>query len=447
MSVKIVCTRYGKIAGTEQQGYTVFKGIPYAKPPVGDLRWRAPQEPEPWTGILQANTFACKSMQEELEMPFYDREFYSSPEYAVKTSEDSLYLNIWTPAEREEEGLPVIFWIHGGAFMGGYGSEIEFDGEQYCQEKVILVTVNYRLNIFGFLAHPWFCEESGRHAAGNYGILDQIAALTWVRDNIRGFGGDPANITVMGQSAGAMSVQTLICSPLTENMIAKAVMQSGGGYDNGMNERLTMSEAMEYGKIFVEMTGAGTVEELRAKTPVELYQVLGKFMKVMMERGCGLVFKPVIDGYVLEKYYDELIEEGKVKDIPYLLGSNKNDIFVDKNDADAGIKSRLYQGCITFSHKLEKAGHKPAYIYYFSRDLPGDDAGAFHSAELWYTFGTLNRCWRPMTEDDYLLSRRMVAYWIEFAKTGNPNKGNYSHWEPCTLEHAFVMKLDRTGIE
>lgn len=444
MSLRIVSTLYGKLAGIEKTGYTVFKGIPYAKPPVGELRWKAPRKPEPWTGIYRADRFPCRSMQEEMEMPFYDREFYSSPEYAAASSEDSLYLNIWTPAERTDEGLPVVFWIHGGAFMGGYGSEMEFDGEQYCRERVILVTVNYRLNIFGFLAHPWFCEESGRHTAGNYGILDQIAALTWVRDNIRFFGGDPDNITVMGQSAGAMSVETLICSPLTGNTIAKAVMQSGGGYDNGMNDRLTLSEALEYGKLFVEMTGAETAQELRAKTPDELYQTLGGFMKLMMERGKGLIFKPVIDGYVLEQFYDELIEQGRVKKIPYLLGSNKNDIFVDKKEADAGIKSRLYKGCLAFSHKLEKAGHSPAYVYYFKRDLPGDEAGAFHSAELWYTFGTLKRCWRPMTDADHALSQSMVAYWTQFARTGNPNRADHDVWNPCTIENPFVMEFDIT---
>lgn len=442
MSLRTVSTLYGKIAGIEKTGYTVFKGIPYAKPPAGELRWRAPRKPEPWTGIYQADRFPCRSMQEDVEMPFYDREFYSSPEYAAASSEDSLYLNIWTPAEHTDEGLPVVFWIHGGAFMGGYGSEMEFDGEQYCREKVILVTVNYRLNIFGFLAHPWFCEENSRHTAGNYGILDQIAALTWVRDNIRFFGGDPDNITVTGQSAGAMSVETLICSPLTDHMIAKAVMQSGGGYDNGMNDRLTLSEALEYGKLFVEMTGAETPEELRAKTPDELYQTLGSFMKIMMEQGKGLIFKPVIDGYVLEQFYDELIEQGRVKKIPYLLGSNKNDIFVDKKEADAGIKSRLYKGCLAFSHKLERAGHRPAYVYYFKRDLPGDDAGAFHSAELWYTFGTLKRCWRPMTEADEALSRRMAACWARFARTGNPNPEGEESWKPCSLEEPFVMEFD-----
>lgn len=443
MSLKIVNTSYGKIAGIEKEEYTLFKGIPYAKPPVGNLRWKAPQKLEPWTGIYQANAFSCKSMQEEMDMPFYDKEFYSSPEYSVKSSEDSLYLNIWTPAKKTDDKLPVVFWIHGGAFMGGYGSEIEFDGEKYCQEKVILVTLNYRLNIFGFLAHPWFCEESEHHVAGNYGILDQIAALKWVKNNIQNFGGDPDNITVMGQSAGAMSVQTLICSPLTgNNIIAKAVMQSGGGYDNGMNDKLTLTEALEYGKIFVDMTGAKTVEELRNKSSDELYQTLGKFMKIMMERGSGLIFKPIIDGYVLEKFYDELIEEGKVKKIPYLLGSNKNDIFVDKKDVDAGIKSRLYQGCVAFSHKLVKMGHAAPYVYYFKRNLPGDDAGAFHSSELWYTFGSLKRCWRPMTKADYALSQRMVEYWTEFARTGNPNKGDDPCWKPCTLEEPFVMEFD-----
>lgn len=442
MSLSIVNTQYGKIEGHSENGYTVFKGIPYAKPPVGNLRWRAPEKPECWDGIYEAKKFSCKSMQEVIPNEFYDKEFYNNDAFKVDISEDSLYLNIWTPAETVEEKLPVIFFIHGGAFMGGYGSEMEFDGESFCKKGVILVTVNYRLNIFGFLAHPWFLAEDANHTAGNYGILDQIAALEWVYHNIQNFGGDAGNITIMGQSAGAMSVQTLICSPLTKNMIARAIMQSGGGYNNGMNDYLPLEEALLYGETFVVMTGAASAEELRMKEPVELYRVLGLFMRKIMESGRGLIFKPNIDQYVLEGYYDNLIERGEVKNIPYLLGSNKNDIFVEKKDADAGKKSKLYNGCVDFSHQLEKAGHHPSYVYFFKRELPGDHAGAFHSAELWYIFGTLNRCWRPMTEADYMLSEKMIGCWANFARTGNPNPDDKKIWRPCSEADDFVMELD-----
>ena len=442
MSLTIVDTQYGKVEGLAMDGYTVFKGIPYAKPPVGDLRWRAPEKPDAWDGVYAAKAFPCKSMQIEQNMPFFVKEFYSDDSYKTACSEDSLYLNIWTPADAADEKLPVVFWIHGGAFMGGSGSEMEFDGEAYCNRGCILVTVNYRVNIFGFLAHPWFLEESGNRTAGNYGILDQIAALTWVYQNIEGFGGDAGNITVMGQSAGAMSVQTLICSPLTGNMISHAVMQSGGGYDNGMNERRTLEDALAFGENFVKLTGAKTAEELRAKTPEELYAVFGSFLGELMKTGKGLPVGPNIDGYVLEKYYDELIETGSVKKIPYLLGSNKNDIFVDKKDADAGVKSRIYNGCVSFSQKLEKAGLSASYVYYFKRDLPGDNEGAFHSAELWYMFGTLDRCWRPMTDGDHALSDAMMDFWTNFAKTGNPNPDGKEPWRPCTGDDAFVMEFD-----
>lgn len=442
MSLTRVNTEFGLVEGSKCNGYTVFRGIPYAKPPIGDLRWRAPQKPEAWGSIYEAKTFSNKSMQEYNPNAFYNKEFYCNDEFKVQASEDSLYLNIWTPAEQIDEKLPVIFWIHGGAFMGGSGNEMEFDGEAYCKKGVILVTINYRLNIFGFLAHPWFQKENDNHVAGNYGILDQIAALEWVYHNIGNFGGDADNITIMGQSAGAMSVQTLVCSPLTGGMISKAIMQSGGGYDNGMNERMTMEEALSYGETFVNLTGAESVEELRSKTPEELCAALGSFMDEMMKSGKGLVFKPNIDGYVLEEYYDELIEKGAVKNIPYLLGSNKNDIFVDKKDADAGVRSKIYDGCVIFGQKLEKAGLRAPYVYFFKRDLPGDNAGAFHSAELWYTFGTLNRCWRPMTEGDYILSDTMVNFWTNFAKTGNPNLRGETPWKQCTQDDPFVMEFD-----
>lgn len=204
--MKLVTTKNGKIEGIQEEGYSVFKGIPYAKAPIGELRWKAPQPLDNWDGVLKADCFKAKSMQEVHEDPFYDKEFYDDPSFSVNISEDSLYLNIWTPADKAEEKLPVAFWIHGGAFMGGYGSEKEFDGEALCKKGVILVTINYRVNIFGFLAHPWLSAENEKGISGNYGTLDQLMALKWVYDNIENFGGDKENITVFGQSAGAMSV-------------------------------------------------------------------------------------------------------------------------------------------------------------------------------------------------------------------------------------------------
>ena len=211
--MKTITTRYGSIEGLERKGYALFLGVPYAKPPVGALRWHRPLPPEPWEGVREAKAFPNRSMQEIHEDPFYDKEFYDEAAYQTPVSEDSLYLNIWTPAKSAGEKLPVAFWIHGGAFMGGFGHEKEFDGAAYCRRGVILVTVNYRLGSWGFLAHPLLSAEAaaegGPAVSGNYGILDQIAALRWVRENIGAFGGDPENITVFGQSAGGMSVQTL----------------------------------------------------------------------------------------------------------------------------------------------------------------------------------------------------------------------------------------------
>ena len=220
MAITETKTKYGQVHGVQKDGYTVFRGVPYAKPPVGEKRFCPPEEPACWEGVYKADHFGCVCPQTEHEPDsFYGKEFYLDPEFGMKQSEDCLYLNIWTPANTVDEKLPVAFWIHGGAFMHGFSHESEFDGAAYCERGVILVAINYRLGAFGFLAHPWLSEESGAGRSGNYAILDQIAALKWVKENIAAFGGDPENITVFGQSAGCMSVQTLVSSPLTENWI------------------------------------------------------------------------------------------------------------------------------------------------------------------------------------------------------------------------------------
>lgn len=440
--MEIIETKNGKIQGIEMEGYTIFQGIPYAKPPVGELRWKAPQPLEKWKGILKADHFQNKSMQEEHEDLFYGKEFYNDHAFDVCVSEDSLYLNIWTPAKESGEKLPVAFWIHGGAFMGGYGSEKEFDGEALCKKGIILVTINYRVNVFGFLAHPWLSAENEKEISGNYAILDQLMALKWVYENIENFGGDKENITAFGQSAGAMSVQTLISSELSGNMIKRAIMQSGGSYGKGLHRDMTLEEAMKFGERYIAATGAKSLEELREMTSEQLNAAIGAFMGEMFQTGGSLVLIPNIDGYVLKDGYYKLIEQDKIKDIPYLLGSNLNDIMTTKEDVEAGKPGMLYEGCREFSFKLEENGHTPAYVYHFTRQLPGDDAGAFHSAELWYMFGTIKRCWRPMTKGDFALSEKMVTYWSNFMKTGNPNADGLDEWRPYSKEDRFVMTFD-----
>lgn len=438
----VVETKNGKIIGICGEECSQFMGIPYAQAPVGKLRWKAPQPIGAWKGELRADHFPAKSMQMIREDSFYDKEFYQNEEYSVPISEDSLYLNIWMPNEKSAKCLPVAFWIHGGAFMGGFGSEMEFDGAAFCKKGVILVTINYRLNVFGFLAHPWLSEESPHSVSGNYGTLDQIMALKWVYENIEYFGGDRENITIMGQSAGAMSVQTLLSSELTGNMIKRAIMQSGGSYGEGLHRDIPLEEAEIYGEEFVAETGARSLEELRQMSAEELILATERFMGKVLSKGKGFILIPNIDGFVLKEGYYDTIDHNNLKNIPYLLGSNKNDIMTTKEDVESGKKSSLYKGCLGFAEKVEKNGNEPAYVYYFSRQLPGDDAGAFHSAEIWYMFGTLSRCWRPMTAEDYQLSERMVNYWTNFIENGNPNGEGEEEWKRCFGEERFVMEFD-----
>lgn len=436
-----VTTNYGKIQGVDMGDYTVYKGVPYAKPPIGGLRWKAPVPVEPWDGVFVADTFGNCCVHAPASDELYGPEFYSNPEFLRTPSEDCLYINIWVPNHSEGKKLPVAFWVHGGAFLGGYNSEMEFDGEAYCSRGVILVSVEYRCNIFGFLAHPWLSEENELGISGNYGMLDQVAALKWVYENIRAFGGDPENITVFGQSAGAMSCQTLVSSPLTGNMIAKAIFQSGGGYDGGLNQDLLLKTQENYGLIFSDLLGVDCLEQMREKSQAEIFAALGPFMEKVFPLSGGLFLTPTVDGHLLEEGYNEAFDLGHVKDIPYMLGTTKDDILVTEALKAKGEFSSLYHGCIRWSQKLEQMGRKPAYVYYFAHDLPGNDAGAFHSAELWYMFGTLGRCWRPMNEADYELSAQMLDYWTNFMKTGNPNADGLAEWNACTINEPFVRQF------
>lgn len=453
MTIKEVSTKYGTVSGVNMKTYTVFKGIPYAKPPIGELRFEPPQEPGKWDGILHADTFPNRAFQGPQNKGFYGKEFYSDPEYMPDCSEDCLYLNIWTPASRSSENLPVAVWIHGGAFSAGYGSEIEFDGKVYAEKGIILVTINYRLGVLGFLAHPELSAASDLHVSGNYGILDQLAALRWIKENISSFGGNPDNITLFGQSAGGMSVQTICTSPLNKNLISKAVIQSAGGYKSVLISDYTLKDAEQYGKDLALKAGCKTLRDLKQIPAGNLLRAAEEMMEETFRRirengetpKVTLPLSPVIDGYVLTEGCNQAIEDGSIADIPYMIGSNLDDMGKEmpgaENFPDDGY-GPLYHAAKDFSFRLQDLGRCPAWCYSFQRKMPGDEAGAFHSAELWYVFGTYERSWRPFTEKDAVLSEKMVSFWSNFMKHSDPNPPGSKEWRPCTKEDPFVYKFD-----
>ncbi len=438
-----VQTKSGRIKGIEMSGYTVYKGIPYAQAPIGKLRWKRPEPVEWWSGEYHADMFRnmCPQTLPDPETPWgagYCKEFYSEPEFIPPMSEDCLYLNIWVPDEAKEgSDLPVAFYIHGGGFCGGFGSEKEFDGEAYCRKGVILVTVNYRTGIFGFFAHPWLDLENEQGISGNYGILDQIAALTWVYENIAAFGGNPSNITVFGQSAGSMSTQVLISSPLSKGMIAKAILQSGISCMDHLLYTPTLKEEEKIGEDFVQITGASSLNELREMSWEQLMEGKDKLDRSnFMKLNDPLVLVPNVDGYVLDKTVREVWKEAKMAAIPTMAGCTLDDLGTTPQNVQRGEFGPLLEECIRWSVVCDKTHHLPAYIYGFAHPLPGDEWGAhsFHSSELWYMMGTLGRCWRPMGPEDYELSEEMVTAWTDFMKTGRPS----GVWEPYTEQNPYI---------
>ena len=413
--------------GSAAKGVTVFKGIPYAAPPVDSLRWREPQPVNPWDSVLVADTFSPIAWQKDLTgMDLYGKEFYSDG--MPEMNEDCLYLNIWAPTSslgRARKKLPVAIWIHGGAFDHGYSYEKPFDGDAWASRGVILVTINYRVGVLGFLGHRLLAEEEGTQGrSGNYGLYDQLAALKWVRENIAGFGGDPDNITLFGQSAGARSVQTLVSAPITKGMIAKAIIQSGGGINPELqgNEK-TFLEVWAMDEYFCRFSGYETLEQLRSASPQELVDKYDEYTSY----GGKIPLGPMTDMNIFGRSFSTAASINELPDIPFMIGSTTGDGNDKAKDIDQFCASRVYYK------------GKPVYEYLFSRRLPGDDAGAFHSAELWYMFGTLDRCWRPFTEADYALSAKMLDAWTNFCKYGDPNgKGKDGvDWRPFTTDDPF----------
>jgi para-nitrobenzyl esterase len=426
----------GKIQGVESsvKGVYIYKGIPFAAPPVGDLRWKEPQPVIPWEGVKLADTFGPGSVQvnHDASNPWTSEFYWEDPEF----SEDCLYLNVWTPAPgKPEKKLPVAMWIHGGAYTGGWGYEPEFDGKVWAEKGVVLVTINYRLGIFGFLVHPFLAEESPNQVSGNYGLLDQIAALKWIHANIAAFGGDPDNITILGQSAGAGSVKALVSSPLTGDLIKKAIIQSGGGVNvppagAPVPQPASTDLIATAVKGVFDWAGYDTLEKMRAASTEDIFGLAERYAAET-----GIPFRmsarPVIDGYVSTESFDAAALEGRIKDIPYMIGYTRDDM----GNPEEGIR----RFC-----ELRNAAGQPVFAYQFAHALPDDEAGshdmkgAFHSSELWYMFKSLDRGDRPFTEADWALAEHVVSCWTNFAKTGDPGLG----WKAYTPDAPEFMVFD-----
>ena len=421
----------GKVRGVKTGDVTVFKGIPYAAAPVGELRWKAPQPVTAWEGILEADTFSKVAPQPGQEPgSFYWKEFYW--EGTPEESEDCLYLNVWAPSgtlAKPETKLPVAMWIHGGAYHNGYGFEITMDGQEWAKRGVILVTINYRMGALGFLSHPELTAE-GNGTSGNYGMLDQIAALDWIKANIAQFGGDPDNVTIFGQSAGASSVKNLAISPLSKGKISKAIIQSGGGLSARAPRNLQPDQAFydAQGKAAMDYAGFTDLAKMRAASVEEIDAAVAGYTA---EFKAPVSLRPHADGIVMSNSFDGAVYASEVADVPYMIGCNSEDM--------GGLGG---PAIARFGAVRDSLSNQPVYQYYFTRNLPGDEdpendafvakygknpanivlgeTGAFHSAELWYVFGTLDNSWRPFTEADRKLSSYMLDAWTGFCKNGTP---------------------------
>jgi para-nitrobenzyl esterase len=430
----------------------VFRGIPFAAPPVGKLRWREPQPAAHWGGVRKAGEFGAMCMQSAFRGP-------NPTATPPKMSEDCLFLNVWTAAGSAREKRPVMVWIHPGGYQTGSGSTPGYDGEALANRGVVLVTINYRLGVFGFFSHPELTKESEHRASGNYGLMDQVAALQWVQKNIAGFGGDPRRVTVFGDSAGSSSISNLMGSPRAKGLFQRAVGESGAWMGISLTPTRTLTEAEQAGAKMAEEMHAENLEELRAKPAEDLLKG---------GRGGG----PVVDGWFLPEDVGTVFAQGKQNDVPLLGGSNKDEgtfflqpttaeKFIERSrarfgdQADAFLKlypagsdeqantSQLaaFRDELAFvmriwARALTKTGHSKAFLYYFTHEPPapvgstsrgGLGSGATHGAEAPYVFQNLlaPRAW---TDLDHQVSDVLSSYWVNFATKGDPNGKGLSKW-------------------
>jgi para-nitrobenzyl esterase len=502
----------GRLAGrwAAKGEVAVFRGVPFAAAPVGDLRWRPPQPATPWTGVRKATKSGPAAIQREVDLELFLHALVSRHGWSAararameallkrvprpEQSEDCLHLTVRTPSPDPTAKLPVMVWIHGGDHQDGSSSEIFYESNALAHHGVVTVAINYRLGVMGYFAHPELTAESEHGVAGNYGTLDQIAALEWVGDNIAAFGGDPGNVTIFGESAGGESVMHMMTSPLARGLFHRAIPQSpanGGQMIHLDRPFLAHESALDQGLRFADalgVTGDGQLPRLRAKTPDQLYALARASRKL----GCQY---PVIDGHVLPESPFAAFAGGRQAPVPLLIGSNADEgsiiqvLFeapmadyrfrpipddrlqpeiaadfgddvdrllahypgLDRRDPAAEEEfggDQLFGGPVYhYVHHHRRAGH-PAYLYLFARTPPSpkQTIGAYHAAELVFVHGTRVAPVLPMTDDDQALSAEMMRYWTDFAKTGDPNAGDPSashpEWPPFDESDPTWMRFD-----
>lgn len=462
----------GSLQGVvETSGVTSYKGVPFAQPPVGDLRWKEPQSPKNWQGVRKADHFGPQAMQRYI---YSDMQFRSDGK-----SEDCLYLNVWVPANPAKAKLPVLVYFYGGGFNAGDGSEYRYDGEALAKKGIITITVNYRLGVFGFLAHPELTKESLHHSSGNYGLMDQHAALVWVQKNIAAFGGDPAKVTIGGESAGSMSVCGQVASPLSKGLFRGVIGESGSLLGN--LSPVPLADAEQNGVKLATKVKAESLADLR-KIPADS----------LLKWSANSRFPNTVDGYFLPESPQAIFATGKQMDVPLLAGWNSAEsgtllgntpatvdnykaavqaaykdraedvlkVYPAATDADVpqaatDLASDKFIAYATwkFTDLHSKTNGHPVYRYFFTRKRPAPvnapadwvdkSMGAAHASEIEYALGNLSTnkvyAWTP---DDYKVSETMQNYFVNFVKTGNPNGPGMATWYGMQSSIPKVMIID-----
>jgi para-nitrobenzyl esterase len=483
---------------------TVYKGIPYAAPPVGDLRWKPPAPAGAWQGVRKADQFGATCPSPE-----------GGPNAAAAMSEDCLFANVWTGAKSSAERRPVFVWIYGGGFSSGAGSQPDFDGEGLAKKGVVVVTFNYRLGALGFLATPELSKESGHGASGNYGLMDDVALLKWVQKNIAAFGGDPNRVTIAGQSAGAGSVGFMSMSPLAKGLFRQGIGESHARHPGDLELRYlsvslreSLKTAEQQGQQYAEAHGAKTLKELRALPWQEVIKGSSTF-DPSVDTGSTAeppLFRPVVDGWVLPHNYSQTYKLGAQNDVGYVAGNNKDETGAVPETAIAGLRARppqaragsaqinvtlaayvagakrkfgpmadeflkLYPAAnddeaalqnnaaardnnrvATYLWGIEWTRHanKPVYTYFWTHAPPGpghDQRGAYHGSEINYVFGNLYAIDRPWTDEDRRIADTMSSYWANIIAKGDPNGPGLPAWPKYDPKSPTVMELgDRFGV-
>jgi para-nitrobenzyl esterase len=492
----------GTLRGTKAGSVIAFRGIPYARPPVGELRWRPPEPPLPWQGVREAQQpgSACSQRTSGL-IPFfapmaeaYGSKFEQPP---VKSSEDCLYLDVWVPEWPVKHALPVMVWLHGGSNTVGSGTQSTYNGDSLTRHGVLLVTLNYRLGAMGFFSHPDLTAESPHHSSGNYGLLDQLAALNWVKQNIAQFGGDPDNVTLFGESAGAIDAARLMTSPLAAGLFKRVISESGPSFDAG----LTLSQAEAFGSAVGALApgdAQSTLAKLRALPATEVEALVAKAKEHLPTD----ITAATADGWVLAMSPQQAFLTGAIQKVDLLIGLNGRElsafrlsaaaaakasgapsgsaesgslkrftdaarpyfggwtnpaiavyfarILLNKNSGLDGAANDLIGACpVGAMASLTRASGQQVFVYRFDRSIPGkgeETLGAFHSLEVPYVFGSLRDRewqWLPSTADDASLSELLQTYWTNFAKTGYPNASGLPNWPAWSDERKEFLVVNQ----